>query len=93
MRQQLGRQALAGLGAVEVRGVDEAGIEGAEDRVADHGMVIAERVDGDPRDEVEVAGAVLGDQLRAFPRHEQGTDPGVHAQQRRSVRLDGGHAG
>src|SRR6185503_18081137 len=90
---QFSGKAFARLGAVEVRDVDEPRVESAHDRFADDGAVVAEGVDGDSRDEVEIAGAVFGDQLRAFPRHEQGADSRIHAQQRRSVQLNGGHAG
>jgi len=55
-------------------------------------MVVAERIDGDPGHEVEVAGPVVGDQLDAVPSHEQGADARIHAEQRLRGRR-GGHAG
>jgi hypothetical protein len=56
-------------------------------------VVIAQGVDGDPGDKVEVARPILGDELRAVPRHEQGTDAGIHVEQRGGRGGDGGHAG
>src|SRR5256885_15769298 len=45
-------------------------------------MVVPERVGPDAGDEVEVAGAVLRDELRAGPGDQAGTDRGVNAEQR-----------
>src|SRR2546426_6813467 len=56
-------------------------------------MVVAQGVHGDPRDEVEVAGAVLGDDLRALAGDEQRADSGIHAEQRLRGRGGNGHAG
>src|SRR5256712_8087038 len=56
-------------------------------------MVVAQGVHGDPRDEVEVAGAVLGDDLRALAGDEQRADSGIHAEQRLRGRGGDGHAG
>jgi hypothetical protein len=47
--------------------VNQARIERARHRVADDRAVVAERVDRDPGDEVEIARSVLGDELRAIP--------------------------
>src|SRR5437879_8237691 len=59
----------------------EPALERAEDGRADHGVVVAQGVDGDPRDEVEVAGPVVRDDLRALPGDEQRADSGIHAEQ------------
>jgi hypothetical protein len=56
-------------------------------------VVVAERVDADPGDEVEIARPILGDELRAVPRHEQGTDAGIHVEQGGGCGGGGGHAG
>src|SRR3989442_1298477 len=62
-------------------------------------MIVAERVHADPGDEVEIPRAVVGDELDAFPSHEQGADAGVDVEQcgrrrqGRRARGNGGHAG
>src|SRR5258705_137626 len=56
-------------------------------------MVVAERVDADAGDEIQVADAVLADQLHSVAGDELGTDPRIHPEQGRSGRTRGGHAG
>src|SRR5437899_11950944 len=56
-------------------------------------MVVAQGVHGDPRDEVEVAGAVLADDLRALAGDEQRANSGIHAEQRLRGCGRDGHAG
>ena len=90
---QLLGQPLARLRAIEVGHMNQPGGERALDRPADHGMIVAEGVDPDPGDEVQVTRAVLCDELHAFPPDEHGTDPGIHAQQRLGGRGDVGRRG
>src|SRR3989475_665956 len=78
---ELFREPLTRLGAVQVGDMHEPALERAEDGRADHGVVVAQGVDGDPRDEVEVAGAVVRDDLRALAGDEQRADSGIHAEQ------------
>ena len=93
--RQFRREALTGLGAVQVRDVHEPGIERAHHRFAEDGTVVAERVDGDAGDEVEIARSVLGDELRPFARHEDRANARVDAEQCAGVACDGrrSHAG
>src|SRR5438128_2052619 len=81
-RHQLLGQPLGGLGAIQIRDVNEPGSERVFHGRANHRMVVTERVDPDASDEVEVAGAVLRDERGAVPGDEAGTDRGVHAKQR-----------
>src|SRR5205807_6647631 len=80
-RDQLLGEPLAGLAAVEVGNVDEAGGEGALESHPDDGMIVAERVHADPGHEVEIPCPVFRDELGAFPRHED----------RKSTRLNSSH--
>src|SRR5207302_9465816 len=62
-RHQLLGEPLAGLAAVEVGNVDEAGGEGALESHPDDGMIVAERVHADPGHEVEIPCPVFRDEL------------------------------
>src|SRR3989454_6452412 len=86
-------EALARLRAVEVGYVDQPRREGPLERPADHGMIVAQRVDADAGHEVEVAYAVLGDELGAVAARKHRADASVHAEQCRSGSGGGGHAG
>src|SRR6266571_4853212 len=86
-------EALTRLRPVEVGHMDQSRREGPLDRPADHGMIVAQGVDADPGDEVEVAYAVLGDELGAVAARKHRADASVHAEQCRSGSGSGGHAG
>src|SRR5207302_1137167 len=95
-RHQLLGQPFGWLGAVQVRDVDEPRTERVLHCLAHHRMVVTERIHPDAGDEIEVAGAVLRDELDTVPGDEAGTDRGVNAEQRagrgRRGRGGGGHA-
>src|SRR6185503_14056878 len=95
--RELGGEPLAGLGAIQVRDVDESRVQRAQNGVAEDRVVVAEGVHGDPGDEVEIARAVFGDQLGAFAGDEQRPDASVDTKQcggvRRRQRMGTGHAG
>src|SRR5207247_5286544 len=61
--RELGRESLTGLGAIEVRDMDQSRVQRAQDRFADDGAVGAQGVDRDARHETGGARAVLGDEL------------------------------
>src|SRR2546425_6287862 len=79
--------------------MDESRAEGPLERGADDGMIVAERVDADPRHEVEVPRPVFGDELGAIPSDKQGSDArvdveqGRRGRQGRRARAKSGHAG
>jgi len=77
--RELGRELFTGFGAIEVRDMDQLRVQRAQDRFADDGAVVAQGVDGDACDEIEVARAVLGDELGPFAGDEERTNTRIDA--------------
>src|SRR5438093_1113529 len=84
--RQLGGEPVAGLGAIEIGDVNQSRVERAHDGVPKHGAVVAQGIDRNARDEVEIARAFLGDELRAFARDEERANARVDAEECRGVR-------
>ena len=61
--------------------MDQSRVERAQYGFANNGAVVAQGVHRDPGDEVEVARAVLGDELGPFAGDEDRSDARVDAQQ------------